>query len=610
MINALTSVGFGLAISAALIYVLLRFFVAAPNATNATEAISRHAFWTALIAFLASGTSGLSNLWAIAPDADTGMIVDTQPTTMLMHAAAPGLWLTLVYILGQFTWPRHLKPVRSASLEVRSVKTLVPKFLASLLLVCTVISTVAIIFVWNDPGAPHREGNDSSSSSQEMSYNADTDDFGNPVDDDGNLLDLDSTDAEGNSPYISSITGTRSGNEVGPYLMGGLALALLGSAGAAAVIVRRPPLDALDAGENSILRSVWLNRLLRTASIVVAGFGAASASYLAEGIRARGDWAVPITGGGPFFSESAQNHANVLNLIASISFLALIIVVVSCSPPKLVEVSPNALVGSSAPSRSFSTARDFLLLIHCIGLFVMILVVMFMGMQAEGSIYSTTTSADGTQTFSFESTDPTRLETMGNLALTILLVAGSYLLLNLLAAWVISRRVGGQSLETPRRGLLPGWFLTVLALATTVGVTSVISFAVAGPPALREIVWWAAAILVVVAALAGVLYRNATRSARLADASRSEDTKIRLLLAQRAARMVGGVSLLLTSLLGDPTFWTPSGRGYGEGMYYDQDPSGFQLITLVLGIILCLLPAATVYRAPRPTTQYSTPSNR
>ncbi|MET0977270.1 MAG: hypothetical protein ABWX63_00490, partial [Paeniglutamicibacter terrestris] len=323
MINALTSVGFGLAMSAALIYVLLRFFVAAPNATNTTEAISRHAFWTALIAFFASGTSGLSNLWAIAPDAGTGMMVDTQPTTMLMHAAAPGLWLTLVYILGQFTWPRHLKPVRSASLEVRSVKTLLPKFLASLLLVCTVISTVAIIFVWNDPGAPHREGSDSSSSSQEMSYDGETDDFGNPVDDDGNPIDLDSTDAEGNSPYISSITGTRSGNEVGPYLMGGMALALLGSAGAAAVIVRRPPLDALDAGENSILRSVWINRLLRTASIVVAGFGAASASYLAEGIRARADWALPITASGPSFSESAQNHANVLNLIASISFLAL-----------------------------------------------------------------------------------------------------------------------------------------------------------------------------------------------------------------------------------------------------------------------------------------------
>ncbi|QXQ09314.1 hypothetical protein [Paeniglutamicibacter sp. Y32M11] len=606
MINALTSVGFGLAISAALIYVLLRFFVAAPNATNTTEAISRHAFWTALIAFLASGTSGLSNLWAIDPETHTGIIVDGQPV-LLMHAAAPGLWLTLVYILGQFTWPRHLKPVRSASLEVRSVKTLVPKFLAGLLLVCTVISTVAIIFAWNDPGAPHREGNDSSS--QEMSYNGETDDFGNPVDDDGNPIDLDSTDAEGNVPYISSITGTRSGNEVGPYLMGGLALALLGSAGAAAVIVRRPPLDALDAGENSILRSVWINRLLRTASIVVAGFGAASASYLAEGIRARGDWAVPIAAGGPFFSESAQNHANALSLISGFGFLLLIVVVVSCSPPKLVDVSPIALAGSSAPSRSFSTARDFLLLIHGIGLFVMFLVVMFLGLQAEGASYSTTTSADGTQTFSFDSTDPTRLQTMGNLALAIALAAGSYLLLNLLAAWVISRRVGGQSLETPRRGLLPGWFLTVLALATTVGVTSVINFAVAGPPALREIVWWAAAVLVIVAALAGALYRNATHRARLADASRSEDTKIRLLLAQRGARMVGGVSLLLTSLLADPTFWTPSGPGYGEGMYYDQDPSGFQLITLALGIILCLLPAATIYRAPRPITQYSTPSN-
>ena len=143
---------------------VLRFFVANPAARDSTKAISSHALWTAAIAFLATGTTGLANLWAIPDSNHPG---ESSAAALIMHAAAPGLWLGIIYTLGQFTWPRHLKPVRSASLEVRSVKTVIPKFLAGLLLVCTVLSTVAIVFAWSDTGAPGRVGTESFSSYEE-----------------------------------------------------------------------------------------------------------------------------------------------------------------------------------------------------------------------------------------------------------------------------------------------------------------------------------------------------------------------------------------------------------------------------------------------------------
>lgn len=58
MTGAATTIGIGLAICAALLYMLLRFVVATPKSANVIEAVSQHAFWTALIAFFASSHHG------------------------------------------------------------------------------------------------------------------------------------------------------------------------------------------------------------------------------------------------------------------------------------------------------------------------------------------------------------------------------------------------------------------------------------------------------------------------------------------------------------------------------------------------------------------------
>lgn len=608
MMGAFTAIGTGLAISAALIYVLLRFLVAEPNASNATAAISRHAFWTALIAFLASGTSGLSNLWANPGEnllRETGSAEIGVPT-LIMHAAAPGLWLGIVYVLGQFTWPRHLKPVRAASLEVRRLKTLVPRFLAGFLLLCTAISTVLIIVAWNDSGAPDRVGNDASTGMELPIYDGDTDGYGNPVDEDGNMLDLDdpesyTTEAAADEPAIWPITGTRPGNIVGPYLLGGLGLVLLSSLGAATAVVRRPPLDSLDAEDNAVLRAIWINRLLRTTIFAVTGFGMAALNYVTEGLRARADWGIPLGDAGSHVDSTVQDQANTINGIAAIWMLLVLVLIVAFGPPKLEASASFTGLRSGAPSSSFAKARDFQLLAQGAS----IVAVAMLGMLPSWTASSSSSGQawqvadeNGDEVHRLVSSDgPSRLAELGGYALTMLLVIAGYFLIQGLAAWIVSRRLGsGVALERPRTDLLPTWFVVVLCLAATTGVASIATFLLTGPPALAAAAWWMLGILLLAAALAWGLYRMAARRPVLRGASGVEDHQLRVLVAQRGARTFGGASFIIAGILVAPGYWVSSDFGYVAGSFQDPAPSGFQIACLVLGVVLCLLPASTAYR--------------
>lgn len=596
MMGAATNVGIGLAVSAALLYVLLRFFVANPTSRDSTRAISSHALWTAAIAFLASGTSGLANLWA---NPDPNHSSESGVPVLLMHAAAPGLWLGIVYVLGQFTWPRHLKPVRSASLQVRSVKTAIPKLLAAVLLLCTLLGTLLVVAVWNDPGAPGRAGSHDSTGSELPVYDGGTDSYGNPVDEDGNMVDLDrpeefttraAADEAAEKPYAAEITGTRPGRVVGPYLLGGLVLTLATVAAASTLVVHRPPLDALDEHENTVLRSIWINRMLRTAIIVVGGFGAMSLNYLADSVRARGQWDVS-PGDHSWMSPAAQEWSNTLSAIGGAGMIALVIFVLACPPPRLADMSPAAdYRAPGAPSASYSTARDFLLLAQGLS----VIAVLILGpIPAWGA-----------------PSGATRLEELAASALALLLVITGYFLLQALAGYIVTRRLGGG--PGPRRChtyLLPHWFTVVVAVAATTALASIATFLLKGPTELAAAAWWMLGLLVLAGAGAWRLHRMAARRPALRGAGAGEDRRLRVLLAQRGARVFGGVAFVIAGVLATPSYWVPTSTGFGEGLYADLDPSGFQITCLVLGLALSVLPAATAYRAPQPASHSPFMSN-
>lgn len=619
MTGAFTAIGFGLAISAALIYIVLRFLVAQPNASNTIQSVSRHAFWTALIAFFASGTSGLSNLWA---NPDQQLQNQGGTPAMLMHAAAPGLWLGIVYVLGQFTWPRHLRPVRAASLEVRSVKSLIPKFLAAFLLLCTAISTVLIVVAWNDPGAPQRAGRSQVNAIDLPIHDGDTDAYGNPLDEGGNMLYLTDEDeymtraqaeAMQDTPEVSAITGTRPGNVVGPYLLGGLGLVLLGSFGAASLVVRRPPLDSLDARQNAVLRTIWINRLLRTGIVVVAGFGMACLNYLSEGIRARADWALPGSGTGGHIDHSAWDRANALTGPGTVWVLVVLVVVVACRPPRLGDVPAAHATAAGPASPSFSKARDFLLLAQGVCLIGVLVAGGFAARLSGGTEVSAARETSGDSDAGFPrllaSTASPRIEELASLAGSLAVLVLGYFLIQLLCAHLVARRLGtGDRPAHGRAPLLPVWILVTVVIAAAAGLSSVALFLRAAPPEIAFMAWWFLGVMVLAGLLAWMLHRMAAGRGALDGATAGEDRRIRILVAHRGARMFGGVSLLVAASLANLHYWGANAFTGPDGGAIGVDTSGFQVAVLALGVALCLLPAATAMPGHRPVSDTRSPS--
>lgn len=591
----------GVALSAGFIFLLLRFFSSNSNQGNRARNISSHAFWTAVIAFFATGVTGLSNLWAQPGYTTYG---EANWENRIMDAAAPGLWLGAIYIIGQFTWPRHLAPVRSASLEVRSVKQLVPKYLAGLLMLVTLLSSIAIAFAWNDPGAPHRAGSDQTNA-QLQDY--DSDENGNPVDEQGNPVDLTLYDQDGNlivdedHPRVSSIDGVLPGNHVGPYLAGGLALVLLSVTTASAVVVQRPPLQTLDTEENDILRRIWLNRLLRTALIIAAGFGAMSLQYLGQAASDRATWSESINHGGSDSFFGFELSTNWFLGCSTILMLATVLAMAVWPPPRLPRELSYTPHSGSPNSPAFSKARDFLFLMQG-ALFIALAIAGTFAAASTSSYESTTWETvivDGQPVEELvHSSGPTRLDDFAGMVLPLALVAGAYLLLQLLANHVIKRRLGDSvELAAPARDLLPHWFTVIIGVGVALGLASIATFAVGTPSETAVVVAWMLGILGGTAILAILLYRAAANRPALEGASDYEDFQIRVTIAHRGARTLGGTGLIIAGILAgsNPFFAVP----YADYMPEGGSPAltGLQIFILVVGAALCLLPASTAFSA-------------
>ncbi len=624
--DAFSAASLSLALCAALIYVVLRFMAADPASRANTTGVSRHALWTAVIAFFASGTSGLSNLWATAE----GNLADaTGFEHLAVHAAAPGFWLGAVYLIGQYTWPRHLQPVRTASLEVRSAKKVVPRYLAGVLLLVTLLSSITIAAAWNDAGAPSRTGYDSGAwSSVEgpesgglddsgqpflQGFAGETDQFGNPVDADGNILSADQIDqlrADGEMISLPGIDGTGPGSVVGPYLAGGLGLVLASVAGITILVIRRPPLQTLDAEENNILRRVWINRLLRTAVIVVSGFGAMSLQYLAQGMDARAAWGLSADSRGTGEGR-AESLAGWLVNANGIWMIVAVIAMAAWAPPRLSFLDPAVGPGTAWHSLAYSNARDLLFLAQGISVaLVIVMVILPSGLSTRGSSSWEIVNENGEEVHKLiSSTGPGRLEELASLAGALALLALGYFLIQALAAHGVSRRLGtGARPAVVRSSLLPAWFIATIGCGTAAGLASIVVFAMEAPPEIAPAAWWFLGAMILAGLLAWALHRMACTRGALAGASRGEDRRIRILVAHRGARVFGGVGLLVASSLANLDYWASSSLSYSDHIAADVGPSAIQVVALVLGLVLCFLPASTAMRGSRDGSPSQSPS--
>lgn len=226
-----------IAVVAAIIYAWLRS-VAHRRGAPAINRAQSHSFWCALIAFFASTSWDLSKTWRIP-------LSEPNSSSAFIEALTPGIWVLLVYMIGLFTWPKELQPVRTASLEARTLATPFPKALG---IFVGLLLLAAVGTLWPASAVEGR--------------------IGVPA------TEITSVDSGGYSMYESGIAtdGQLSGLQMLPIFIVALAGIVVAAAVVAAAILRRRPLAGITSEDNQALRTVWLNRLLRNTGIVLLAF--------------------------------------------------------------------------------------------------------------------------------------------------------------------------------------------------------------------------------------------------------------------------------------------------------------------------------------------------
>lgn len=281
---------------AAGLYLVLRWVIRAPGGGTTALTVSQHALWIGVIGWLASSLQAAGQA-GILP-AGNGLPSLITPTSILGALAWPVLGCLAVHAVGQLSYPGPQRQRRSAVLEVRRVRDFLPRGLAW---------TVAAIFA----GAALQIG-----------Y----------------VAGLPAYDAV---PYGTLQEGPDGFRSVGGdgRIQGWVLAACLGAAwlvlalGTVLVlklISHRRQLEALDAAGNDVLRTIAMNRLLRTVATMAAGLGAVAGNFAAR-------------------PDPASNASGWTNT-AGIAGLVVLLAMWAWAPPKLASARPAGRTGPTTES--------------------------------------------------------------------------------------------------------------------------------------------------------------------------------------------------------------------------------------------------------------------
>jgi len=266
------------------VYLLLCWTVRGAGDKHFTAAASRHAFLTGLIAWLGSSLLPAANAGILPLPTNAGV-----PMKIFPALAWPVLGCLLAHVLGQLSYPRgRSKPEQPpGNLHVRNF---LPRRLAWTVVVIFAGAAAQIIWTSTLPGfAPLPYG----------------------------------SRPDGASGYVTvGGEGRIPGVELAAYLGGALAVLAAGTLAALALIARRPPLHGLTPFQDSLLRTITMNRLLRTVATVASGLAAIAGNHAVRPDPAGG------TGGW-------INPAGALNL-------AVLLLMLVWSPPRLRASAPPA----------------------------------------------------------------------------------------------------------------------------------------------------------------------------------------------------------------------------------------------------------------------------
>ncbi|WP_426987293.1 hypothetical protein [Pseudarthrobacter sp. Y6] len=274
---------------AAGLYLLLRWVIRAPGGGTNAVTVSQHALWIGVIGWLASSLQAAGPA-GILPAGNTSPTLAT-PTSILGALAWPVLGCLAVHAVGQLSYPGPRLPRRLASLEIRRVRDFLPRALAWTVVAVFAVSAVQIGWVATLPG-----------------YEA-----------------IPFSVLEERNQGFSRIGGDGriQGSVLAACLGAGWLALAVGTALVLTLISRRRQLEALDAAENDLLRTIAMNRLLRTVATIAAGLAAVAGNFAAR----------------PDPSAGVSSWTNPAGLVAFVVLL----VMWGWAPPKL----PSAEVGGA-----------------------------------------------------------------------------------------------------------------------------------------------------------------------------------------------------------------------------------------------------------------------
>lgn len=303
---------------AVVVYFWLRA-VAGNRRTPALQRAKSHSFWCALIAFFASTSGQGGEFWKTTADG-----FDVDAAGIWIAALGPSLWMGSVYLIGLYSWPRELQSIRSASLEPRSLSTPMPSYLLGTAVAIALAACACLFMVFSQPGTAWTP-------SMEVATPQYTE-------------------------TLTAAPGTLAGPAAAGYFAAAIGSIVLCCLLVCLVILRRPPLAGLSHHDNQALRSVWLNRVLRMSTYLMAALIAGMVQYIqANTVGSAAEGNTP-----PAFG---------------IAFFALAILLVAWGPKVRFEAEGQAVYPA------FGRAREFL---FTVGFIATTAVVLLLGIASTG----------------------------------------------------------------------------------------------------------------------------------------------------------------------------------------------------------------------------------
>ncbi|MDQ0922537.1 hypothetical protein QF038_001045 [Pseudarthrobacter sp. W1I19] len=230
------------------VYFLLRWVVREHGNQVSAATASRHALWVGVLGWLASSLQPAGNA-GILPVGSAARPL-TGPADIIQALAWPVLGCLAVHAIGQLSYPRPRLPQQPVTLEVRKMRDFLPRRLAWTVLVVFALAAAQISWTAALPGfAPVQWGSRPDGPNGCIPYGGD---------------------------------GRIPGFELAACLGVALIILAMGTLAVLTLISRRRQLESLPSEDNDLLRTIAMNRLLRTVATVAAGLAAIAGNHAAR----------------------------------------------------------------------------------------------------------------------------------------------------------------------------------------------------------------------------------------------------------------------------------------------------------------------------------------